>query len=87
MTKLLRIKWDYLSEIWPIPILCNEAEKDDNIWEYELPEDQVDAIEQCIKEFYIVYHKLTQLTDTCGINIKRDVLDKSREAIENVKTD
>lgn len=84
---ILRITWDFLSELHPIPILCSKDEKNDAIYEYDLPDDEVTKIEQCIVEFYSIYHKLTQLDDTCGISMKRDVLDKSRNIIADVETD
>lgn len=85
--KILRLHWDFLSELHPIPILCSKDEKNDAIYEYELPDDEVARIEKCIVDFYSIYHKLAQLDDTCGINMKRDVLDKSREIIADVSTD
>lgn len=83
----LYIQWDDNIELYPIPIPADESERDRhdlNVYEYELPEDEVESIKKTLREFFAVYHKLTHLNDTFGINIKEEFLDNIRQSEANL---
>lgn len=64
----------------PLPTDVEEFDRQDfNVWEYDLPKEEVEYITKLLREFFLIYHKLTQIEDSSGLRLK-DELDAIRES-------